>query len=84
MGERGGHGAKGNEAQEPIGFGVVVSIMVAGCVMPADVVAAVASIASTRHEILAAWDVGEAVVLEMTVHYRRHDGSELALASTNG
>ena len=49
----------------------------------AAVEAAVASIASTRHEILAAWDVGEAVVLEMTVHYRRHDGSELALPCCN-
>jgi limonene-1,2-epoxide hydrolase len=49
----------------------------------ASVEASVASIAGTRHEILAAWDVGAAVVLEMTVHYRRHDGSEIALPCCN-
>jgi limonene-1,2-epoxide hydrolase len=45
--------------------------------------ASVASIAGTRHELLAAWDVGETAVLEMTVHYRRHDGSEIALPCCN-
>jgi ketosteroid isomerase-like protein len=45
--------------------------------------ASAASVAGFRHEILAAWDVGEAVVLEMTVHYRRHDGSEISLPCCN-
>ncbi|WP_051324159.1 nuclear transport factor 2 family protein [Candidatus Solirubrobacter pratensis] len=49
----------------------------------AAVEASLASVAGFRHEILEAWDVGEAVVLEMTVHYRRLDGSEIRLPCCN-
>jgi limonene-1,2-epoxide hydrolase len=45
--------------------------------------ASLASVAGFQHEILAAWDVGEAVVLEMTVHYRRLDGGEISLPCCN-
>jgi ketosteroid isomerase-like protein len=45
--------------------------------------ASLASVAGFRHEIREAWDVGDAVVLEMTVHYRRHDGSEISLPCCN-
>src|SRR3954449_5394400 len=45
--------------------------------------ASMASVAGFRHEIVEAWDVGDAVVLEMTVHYRRHDGGGISLPCTN-
>jgi ketosteroid isomerase-like protein len=45
--------------------------------------ASLASVEGFRHEILEAWDVGQAVVLEMTVHYRRHDGSSISLPCCN-
>jgi ketosteroid isomerase-like protein len=41
------------------------------------------SVAGFTHEVHAAWDVGDAVVLEMIVHYRRHDGSEISLPCCN-
>jgi limonene-1,2-epoxide hydrolase len=45
--------------------------------------ASLASVAGFEHEIHAAWDVGDAVVLEMTVHYRRLDGTSISLPCCN-
>ena len=42
-----------------------------------------ASVSGFRHEIIEAWDVGDAVVLEMIVHYRRLDGSSISLPCCN-
>jgi ketosteroid isomerase-like protein len=41
------------------------------------------SVVGFTHEVQEAWDVGDAVVLEMIVHYRRHDGSEISLPCCN-
>jgi 6-methylsalicylate decarboxylase len=41
------------------------------------------SVAGFRHEILNAWEVDGAVVLEMLVHYERHDGSAITLPCVN-
>jgi ketosteroid isomerase-like protein len=44
------------------------------------------TIASMSHRLLAVWTTGEpdpAVICEMTVTYRRHDGSELTLPCAN-
>ena len=41
------------------------------------------SVAGFRHEILNAWEVDGAVVLEMLVHYERLDGSAIALPCVN-
>jgi limonene-1,2-epoxide hydrolase len=45
--------------------------------------ASLASVSGFQHEIHEAWDVGDAVVLEMTVHYRRLDGSSISLPCCN-
>jgi ketosteroid isomerase-like protein len=42
-----------------------------------------ASILSVRHEIYSLWTVEDAVIVEMDVHYRRHDGKELTLPCCN-
>ena len=41
------------------------------------------SVSGFRHEILHAWDVGDAVVLEMMVHYLRLDGTSISLPCCN-
>ena len=45
--------------------------------------ASLASVAGYTHEIHEAWDVGDTVILEMTVHYRRHDGTSISLPCCN-
>jgi limonene-1,2-epoxide hydrolase len=45
--------------------------------------ASLASVSGFQHEIIEAWDVGDAVVLEMTVHYRRLDGTSISLPCCN-
>ena len=42
-----------------------------------------ASIAAVRHEIHSLWAIGDAVIAEMDVHYKRHDGKELTLPCCN-
>jgi ketosteroid isomerase-like protein len=41
------------------------------------------SIAGVRHEILDLWNDRTAVIAELTVHYTRHDGREVALPCCN-
>lgn len=52
----------------------------------ANATALAAIIASLSHEMLAVWTTGEpdpAVICEMAVTYRRHDGAELTLPCAN-
>jgi limonene-1,2-epoxide hydrolase len=45
--------------------------------------ASLASVSGFQHQIIEAWDVGDAVVLEMTVRYRRLDGTSISLPCCN-
>jgi ketosteroid isomerase-like protein len=42
-----------------------------------------ASVAGIRHEIHSLWAVDGALIAEMDVHYKRHDGRELTLPCCN-
>src|SRR4051812_17896338 len=41
--------------------------------------ASLASVEGFQHEIKATWESGDDAVIEMVVHYRRHDGSQISL-----